>query len=357
MTTAPRLTTPLTELTGVTHPVVQTAMGWVSDTSLVVAAAEAGALGFIASAMMSLRELEEAIVAVKERTDKPFGVNLRADATDAAERSALLIKHKVRVAGFAMAPKRELIEKLKSHDVLVVPSVGAARHAEKVAGWGADMVMVQGGEGGGHTGGVATSLLLPAVIDAVDIPVIAAGGYYDGRGLAAALAYGAVGVGMGTRFLMTQECTVPEATKQVYLSHGLDDTVVTRAIDGVPIRILRTGFAERIESKGASVGLGTRVRNVLDLKRESGTSWFRLVRDGISMKFQGGRSITQTMSAANTPMLMRIGLHESDTDKGILASGQVVGAIHDIPTCAELVERTVRQAVERIEAVNAARVV
>src|SRR3954451_15995147 len=157
------------------------------------------------------------MLGVKSRTEQPFGVNLRADAGDAPERVDLLIKHDVKVASFALAPKPELIAKLKDHGVVVIPSVGAARHAEKVAGWGADAVVVQGGEGGGHTGGVATTLLLPSVVDAVDIPVVAAGGFFDGRGLVAALSYGAAGVAMGTRFLLTQESTVPEEVKRLYL--------------------------------------------------------------------------------------------------------------------------------------------
>ena len=116
----------------------------------------------------------------------------------------------MQVASFALAPKEALIKRLKDAGVLVVPSIGAKRHAEKVAAWGVDAVIVQGGEGGGHTGSVPTTLLLPQVVDAVDIPVIAAGGFFDGRGLVAALAYGAAGVAMGTRFLLSARCTVPD---------------------------------------------------------------------------------------------------------------------------------------------------
>ncbi|HEX2176010.1 MAG TPA: nitronate monooxygenase, partial [Nocardioidaceae bacterium] len=168
------LTTALTELVGVRHPVVQTGMGWVAGPGLVSATANSGGLGILASATMTYDELAAAIRETRRRTDAPFGVNLRADAHDAAERVRLLVREGVRVASFALAPRQELIAELKEAGVLVVPSVGAARHAVKVAQWGADAVVVQGGEGGGHTGGVATTLLLPAVVDAVDIPVIAA---------------------------------------------------------------------------------------------------------------------------------------------------------------------------------------
>ena len=161
------LKTPLTELAGIKHPVVQTGMGWVAGPRLVSGTANAGGLGILASATMTLAELESAIVEVKNRTDQPFGVNLRADAGDAPDRCQLLIDHGVKVASFALAPKPELIAKLKEHDIVVIPSIGAPKHAKKVASWGADAVMIQGGEGGGHTGNVPTTLLLPTVLDAV----------------------------------------------------------------------------------------------------------------------------------------------------------------------------------------------
>ena len=160
------LRTPFTDLVGVRHPVVQTGMGWVSGPRLVSGTANAGGLGILAGATMTIEQLERAILDVKSRTDQPFGVNLRADAGDAVERCDLLVKHGVKVASFALAPKPELIKKLKDHGLVVMPSIGAAKHAVKVAGWGADAVMVQGGEGGGHTGPVPTTLLLPTVLDA-----------------------------------------------------------------------------------------------------------------------------------------------------------------------------------------------
>ena len=183
-------------------------MGWVAGARLVSATANAGGLGILASATMTLDELATAIGKVKAATDKPFGVNMRADAADAGDRVELMIREGVKVASFALAPKQELIARLKEAGAVVIPSIGAAKHARKVAGWGADAMIVQGGEGGGHTGPVATTLLLPSVLDAVKgtgIPVIAAGGFFDGRGLAAALSYGAAGVAMGTRFLLTSD--------------------------------------------------------------------------------------------------------------------------------------------------------
>lgn len=336
--------TRLTELTGVRHPVVQTGMGWVAGPRLVAATAEGGGLGILGSATMTFDELETAVKEVKSRTSAPFGVNLRADADDAGRRVDLLIRENVRVASFALAPKKDMIAKLKDHGVVVVPSVGAARHAEKVASWGADAVVVQGGEGGGHTGGVATTLLLPSVLDAVDIPVVAAGGFFDGRGLAAALAYGAAGIGMGTRFLLTRESTVPDAVKQAYLARDLNGTVVTRKVDGLPHRVLRTELVDGLEASGTLGGLGRAAANAVRFRRLTGLSWASLAREGVRMKRSGQRTWAQVLMAANTPMLLRAGLVDGDLGAGVLASGQVVGLLADLPRVGDLIERIVSDA-------------
>ncbi|MBB5856841.1 NAD(P)H-dependent flavin oxidoreductase [Amycolatopsis umgeniensis] len=336
--------TALTALAGIRHPVVQTGMGWVAGPRLVSATAEAGGLGILASATMTYDELAAAIKEVKSRTSRPFGVNLRADAEDAPRRVELLISEEVRVASFALAPKKDMIARLKDNGVLVVPSVGAARHAEKVAGWGADAVIVQGGEGGGHTGGVATTLLLPSVLDAVDIPVVAAGGFFDGRGLAAALAYGAAGVAMGTRFLLTRESTVPDEIKQAYLARDLNGTVVTRKVDGMPHRVLRTELVDALESAGPVSGLARAARNAAKFRKLSGLSWRSLATEGLRMKRGGDRTWSQVLMAANTPMLLRAGLVEGDRSAGVLASGQVVGLLDDLPAIGELIETIVADA-------------
>ncbi|WP_344959266.1 NAD(P)H-dependent flavin oxidoreductase [Actinomadura miaoliensis] len=342
------LDTPLTRLTGVRHPIVQTGMGWVAGPRLVTAVANAGGLGVLASATMTVDRLATAIREVKDRTDAPFGVNLRADAADAGERIDLIVKEGVRVASFALAPKRELIARLKDEGVVVIPSVGARRHAEKVAGWGADAVLVQGGEGGGHTGPVATTLLLPQVVDAVDIPVIAAGGFFDGRGLAAALAYGAAGVAMGTRFLLTADSSVPDAVKSVYL--GAAETVVTRQVDGLPHRVLRSDLVDGLERSGRVTGLVRAVRNAARFRRISGMSWRAMLADGRAMRHGRDLSWSQVLMAANTPMLLRAAMVDGRPDLGVMASGQVVAVIDDLPTCAELIGRIVREAAEAIAA-------
>ncbi|HEX8629893.1 MAG TPA: nitronate monooxygenase, partial [Catenuloplanes sp.] len=301
MTVRP-IRTPLTTLLGIAHPVVQTGMGYVAGAGLTAATSAAGGLGIIASATMSLEQLRAAVREVRRRTDAPFGVNLRADAADAADRVGLIIAERVPVASFALAPTRDLIRRLSDAGVVTMPSVGARRHAEKVAGWGADAVIVQGGEGGGHTGPVPTSLLLPQVVDAVDIPVVAAGGFFDGRGLVAALAYGAAGVAMGTRFLLTSDSPVGDEVKQLYLARSLTDTVVTTRVDGVPHRVLRTPFVDRLERSGRVTGLARALRNAVALRRLTGASWPAMLREARTVRHGRQLSWAQLLMAANTPM-------------------------------------------------------
>ncbi|MFE9408988.1 NAD(P)H-dependent flavin oxidoreductase [Streptomyces sp. NPDC006704] len=342
--------TALTELTGVRHPLVQSGMGWVAGPRLVSAAADAGALGILASATMTTGELRRAVREVASRTDQPFGVNLRADAGDARERVRIIIEEGVRVASFALAPSRALIAELKDAGVVVIPSVGARRHAEKVAAWGADAVIVQGGEGGGHTGEVATTVLLPQVVDAVDIPVIAAGGFFDGRGLVAALAYGAAGIAMGTRFLLTSDSTVPDAVKARYLAATVNDVTVTRAVDGLPHRMLRTELVALLEGAGRARALAHALRRASGFRKISGLSWARLVRDGLAAKHGKDLTWSQTLLAANAPMLLRASMVEGRTDLGVMASGQVAGVIEDLPSCAELITRVMAEASSTLSA-------
>ncbi|MGC5016158.1 NAD(P)H-dependent flavin oxidoreductase [Streptosporangium sp. DT93] len=346
-----RLVTRLTELLGCRYPVVQTGMGYVAGARLVSATSAAGGLGILAAATMSLQQMTAAIREVRERTDAPFGVNLRSDADDARERIDVLIREGVRVASFAMAPRRELIARLKDAGVLTVPSVGARRHAEKVAAWGVDAVIVQGGEGGGHTGAVPTTVLLPQVVDAVDIPVIAAGGFCDGRGLVAALSYGACGIAMGTRFLLTSDSTVGEDVKRVYLDGA--ETVVTTRVDGVPHRVLRTPFVDSLER--SRLRLPRAIANGARFRRLSGLSWAAMIREGRRMRH--GRDLTwaQVLQAANTPMLLRAAMVDGRADLGVMASGQVVRLIEDLPSCAELIDRIMSEAhavLDRLEGLD-----
>ena len=362
--------TPLTELLGIRYPVVQAAMGYVSGPRLAAAVSDAGGLGLIASAPMSLAELEKAIEETAGQTAGPFGVNLRADAPDAAERVRLIVARRVPVASFAQAPKPELIAALKDAGVVTIASIGARRHAEKAAGWGIDAVIATGGEGGGHVGAVPTSLLVPQVAAAVDIPVIAAGGFFDGRGLVAALAWGAAGIAMGTRFLLTRDSPVAEEVKQVYLAAGLDGTVVTTRVDGVPHRVLRTTMVDHLVRGGKAGALARSARNAAAFRGLSGMGWREMLRQGLALhkgtghrgtgrratgRRDSGLSWGQVLMAANTPVLLRAAMVDGRTDLGLMSSGQVTGLIDDLPSCAELIEAIMAEAGATLDRLRLAR--
>ena len=322
-------------------------MGWVAGPKLVSASANAGIMGILASATMDFDQLKTSIAEVKSRTTKPFGVNLRADSADVQDRISLMIDEGIKVASFAQAPKPELISRLKDAGVVVIPSIGAKRHAEKVLEWGVDAVLVQGGEGGGHTGSVPTSVLLPQVVDAVAgrVPVIAAGGFFDGRGLIAALAYGASGVAMGTRFLLTSDSSVPQTVKDYYLSRGVLDTVVSVQVDGVPHRVLRTDLVNQLESgRGKFLALPRAGINALRFRKMTGAKLRDMLREGLMMKKSMDLSYSQMVMAANTPMLLKTSLVDGKTESGVMASGQVVGIIDDLPTVNDLIDSIITQA-------------
>jgi NAD(P)H-dependent flavin oxidoreductase YrpB (nitropropane dioxygenase family) len=195
---------------------------------------------------------------------------------------------------------------------------------------------------------VPTSLLLPQVTSAVDIPVVGAGGFFDGRGLVAALAWGASGIAMGTRFLLTRESTVPDAVKKTYLETQVTGTVVTKAIDGYPQRVIRTAFVEALERSGGVLALARAAHHAWQFRNLTGTSMVALFKEGLAMKKAQELTFGQMAMAANAPMFTKASMVDGRPEVGILPTGQVVGVIEELPTVAELVTRIVREAEETL---------
>lgn len=336
----PALHTPFCERVGVRYPLVQTGMGWVAGPRLVAATCEAGGLGVLASATMTFQQLADAIAEVRSRTAAPFGVNLRTDVDDVTDRIELMIETGARVASFAQAPNPALVARCKEAGLFVMPTVGARRHAEKVAEWGVDAVIAQGGEGGGHTGSVPTTLLLPQVVDAVGdrVLVLGAGGFFSGRGLVAALAYGAAGVAMGTRFLLSAESRVPEAVKGRYLETPVTGTVVTTKVDGAPQRVVRTDLVDHLESQSWLRSLPRALRSARQFRKETGATLRSLLREGRAMKAGNELTWAQVVMAANAPVMTKAALVEGRTDVGVLPTGQVVGVLDSLPPVAEIID-------------------
>ena len=342
----PALHTRFCDLVGCRLPVVQTGMGWVSGASLTAATSAAGGFGILAAVTMAPDQFADAVRTVKQRTDAPFGANFRADQPDLDDRIELCVREGVRLVSFAGAPTKDAIGRLHDAGVLVMPTVGARRHADKMLAWGVDAVIAQGGEGGGHTGTVPTSLLLPQVVDAVGhaIPVLGAGGFHDGRGLVAALAWGADGVAMGTRFLLTAESRVPDEIKARYLAASVTDTVVTTALDGAPQRVIRTETVDRLERSSLVTRLPRALRSALEFRKVTGTPLGDLVREGLAMRKSQDLSWSQLAMAANAPMLIKAALVDGHDEVGVLPTGQVTGVVDELPTVADLLDRIAAEA-------------
>ena len=341
------LQTRLTELLGCRFPIVQTAMGWVADPRLVAGTCNAGGFGFLAGATIPPEEMERDILRTKELTSAPFGVNFHMYQPNAAAIVDLGVKHGVRAVSYSRSPDKATVKKLKDAGVVCMPTVGAVKHALKAVEMGADVVTVQGGEGGGHTGSVSTTLLLPEVVRRVKVPVVGAGGFKDGRGLVAAMAFGASGIAMGTRFLMTVESPVPAATKERYVACGNPaDIIISRAIDGMPQRMVMNEMLGELERAGSLRRLLLALSSGLAYSKYTGASLFSLLQSGLRMRRDDGLTLAQAIMSANAPMVIQRAMVDGHPEEGVLPSGQVAGVIDDLPTCAELVARIALEAEE-----------
>jgi len=301
------LQTALTDLLGITHPIMQGGMAWVATWELVVAVSEAGALGILGAGNAPVDFVRNQIKQIKERTDKPYGLNVPMFSPCVAEVLTLCMEERVPVVTTGAGNPTPFIAPLKEAGCIVIPVVASAALGRRLERAGADAVIAEGEESGGHIGTVTTLALVPQVVDAVTVPVIAAGGIGDGRGLAAALALGAAGAQMGTRFICTDECTAHANYKEAIVKANERSTMVTGATIGHPVRCIRNPMSrdfEELERRGAS--------------------------DQEIIEFGTGR--------------LRMAAAQGDVTKGSVMAGQVAGLVHDVIPAAELVLRTVAEA-------------
>ena len=343
--------TRLTALLGCRYPIVQTAMGWVADPKLVAGSCNAGAFGFLAGATIPADEMERDILRVKELTDKPFGVNFHMYQPNALDIVDMVIRHGVRAVSYSRSPGPELINKLKDAGVVCMPTVGLPKHAIKAVELGADAITVQGGEGGGHTGPIPTTLLVPKVVDAVGdrVPVVAAGGFKDGRGMLAALSWGADGIAMGTRFLMTDESPVPRETLQRYVDcKNPGNVIVSKAMDGIPQRMIMNELLAELEKASTIRKLIIAMRNGLAFRKHTGATFFSLLQSAIAMGKDDDMTAAQAIMSANAPMIIQKAMVDGEPAFGVLPSGQVAGVIDELLSCEQLVNSIVTEAQQRL---------
>ena len=344
--------TPLCDLLGCRYPIVQTGMGWVTGSELVAATTNAGGFGFLAGATIAADRIEAEIVRVRQLTDdRPFGLNFHMFQPNAAQLLDLAVKHRVRAVSYGRGPDRKVIGRLRDAGIVCMPTVGALKHALKAIEMGANVITIQGAEGGGHTGSVPTTVLLPQVVDAVTVPVVAAGGFYDGRGLLAALAYGAQGIAMGTRFLMTGDNRVPAVTLERYLKiRDAEKIQVSYLVDGMPQRMIPNEYLAMLERASPLQRLRIALRLALQYKAQTGMTSAHALKVAWHGLREDASSVAQTVMAANAPMLLQRSMVEGKPAEGVMSAGQVAALIDKLQSCQDVIDGIMRQARERRDA-------
>ena len=298
--------TRITEMLGIEHPIIQGGMAWVAEHHLAAAVSEAGGLGLIGAANAPAEWVREEIRKAKELTDKPFGVNIMLMSPYADDVAKVVAEEGVKVVTTGAGNPGKYLASWKEAGICVIPVVASVALAKMMERAGVDAVVAEGTESGGHIGETTTMVLVPQVVDAVKIPVIAAGGIADGRGIAAAFMLGAKGVQLGTRFVASKEAVVHQNYKDYIVKAKDIDTRVTGRSTGHPVRVLRNAVTKEyleLEKKGAS--------------------------------FEELESLTVGG--------LRRAVQEGDTKTGSLMSGQIAGMIRDIPTCQEIIDRLVTE--------------
>ena len=299
--------TRVTELLGIEAPVVQGAMARIADASLAGAVSEAGGLGIIACGGAPLDWVEEQVRIARSMTDKPIGANVMLMDPNAAQTAELLAKLRVDVITTGAGSPANYMQLWKDAGIKVVPVVASSALAARMERLGADAVVAEGTEAGGHIGELTTMALIPAVCDAVSIPVIAAGGIADGRGMAAAFALGAEGVQVGTRFLTVEECSIADAYKERVIAAKDADTIVTGRGSGHPVRCLKNKFARTVRKLEGDVAANG---------------------DELEAMYVG--SLRRAV--------------EGDVDNGTMMAGQSAALVHERATAAEAIARMIEEA-------------
>jgi len=297
----------LCDLLGIRHPVIQGGMAWVATPELAAAVSNAGGLGIVGAGSAPPEVVRSMLRRTRELTDRPFGANVPLFTAGAASALDVFIEEQVSVVTTGGGNPGPFVDRLKRAGILVIPVVASVALARRLARLQVDAIIAEGMEAGGHIGDVATLPLVPQVVDAVDLPVIAAGGIADGRGLAAALSLGAVGIQMGTRFICTQECTAHPSYKTKIVEAHDRASMVTGAGFGHPVRSLRTPFVRRFH----------------ELERSEASE------DELLALGSGS---------------LRAAVRDGDLDRGSFMAGQSAGLIGDVPSVQVLLERIVAEA-------------
>ena len=333
--------TRITELFGIKYPILLSGMSWISVPRMVAAVSNAGGLGILATGPMDPSQTRKAIQEIRKLTDKPFGCNATLLMPGAAENAKVLLEEQVPVINFALGKGDWLVKDAHKYGGKVIATVVNARHAKRAQDYGADGVIATGNEAAAHGEALTSMVLIPSLVDAIHIPVIAAGGIADGRGLAAALSLGAEGVALGTRLMTTQESPLHENFKKLSIEKDVTDTLYSTRVDGIWCRVMKTDAAVKAIKKG--LDLPAAFVNSQDIARQMKMPYLKLF---IGILASGLNNAYKMAFMANGFTAFKLATEDGDVEKGILPVGQVMGLIQDEPTVAELFERIVAEAKE-----------
>lgn len=303
------------EALGIKYPIIQGAMAWIADSNLASAVSNAGGLGIIAAGNNTPENIRAEIRRAKELTDKPFGVNIMLLSSNADEVAKIICEEDVKVVTTGAGSPGKYMNMWKEHNIKVIPVVASVALAKRMERSGADMIIAEGCEAGGHIGELTTMSLVPQIVDAVSIPVIAAGGIGDERGMAATIALGAKGFQVGTRFLVANECVVHENYKQKVIDAKDMDSVVTGRSTGHPVRVLRNR-----------------------LSRE----YVKLEKSGIA---------SEELEAMGIGALKKA-VVDGDTSNGSVMAGQIAALVNKQQSCEEIIEDFVAGTEKLVKAIG-----
>ena len=341
--------TRLTEMIGIQYPIVLSGMSWISTPKMVAAVSNAGGLGILATGPLSSSQTREAIREIRTLTDKPFGANASLMFPGAAENAKVLLQEKVPVINFALGKGDWIVKEAHKYGGKVFATVVNLKHAKRAQDFGTDAVIATGQEAAAHGEDVTSLVLIPHLAENLKIPVIAAGGFADGRGIAAALALGAEGVAMGTRLMTTKESPLHENYKKLTTEKEVYDTLFSKRFDGILCRVMKTDAAKNAIKKGLSWPAA--FFNSQEIARQVNVPYFKLFLGVLASGYGNARQLAYM---ANAFKAIKVATEDGDSKMGVLPVGQVQGLIHDQPTVAELFDRIVKEAKAAQAKVNAA---
>jgi enoyl-[acyl-carrier protein] reductase II len=336
-------------MVGIKYPIVLSGMSWISVPKMVAAVSNAGGLGILATGPLNAAQTREAIREIRKLTDKPFGANASLMFPGAVENAKVLLQEKVPVINFALGKGDWIVKEAHKYGGKVFATVVNLKHAKRAQDFGTDAVIATGQEAAAHGEDVTSLVLIPHLAENLKIPVIAAGGFADGRGIVAALALGAEGVAMGTRLMTTKESPLHENYKRMTQEKDVYDTLFSKRFDGILCRVMKTDAAKKAVKTG--LNWPAAFFNSRDIAKQMGIPYFKLF---IGVLLSGYKNARQLAYMANAFKAIRVATEDGDSKTGVLPVGQSQGLIHDVPTIAELFERIVKEAKDAQARVNAA---